>query len=231
MYSIDFHTHTYHSYDSMMKPEKILRIAKERGLNGIVISDHDTIRGGLECAELNKDPDFKVVVASEIKTNVGDITALNIKSEITARNFADVAAETKRQGGLILLVHPYHHHKLDEINFDAVDLIETFNSREFPENNKKAEALALKYNKPAIAGSDSHIYSEIGNARTFYNDLDDLTKPVRVEAKRNNPSDVIVSQLIKVWKTKSAKRLFYWSKWAPVYYYKRTKKGGLNSID
>lgn len=222
MLSIDFHTHTHHSFDSMMKPEKILKIARARGLNGIVISDHDTIKGGLECNALNKDPDFKVVVAAEIKTNVGDITALNIREEIHERNFTDVVLQTKRQGGLILLVHPYHHHKLDEINFDAIDLVEGFNAREFPENNRKAIELAAKHAKPVIAGSDAHLYSEIANARTFYNDFTDLTKPLNFSGERNRPADAVISQLIKAWKTRSAKRFYNWGKWAPVYLYKRS---------
>jgi predicted metal-dependent phosphoesterase TrpH len=224
MLSLDYHTHTYHSYDSMMRPEKILRIAKQRGLNGIVISDHDTINGGLECAALNHDPDFKVVVASEIKTNVGDITALNIKEEIHERNFSDVAAETKRQGGLILLVHPYHHHQLDEINFDAVDLIEGFNAREFPEGNRKAVELAVRHKKPVIAGSDAHLYSEIGNARTYYADFTDLRNPISIEGKRNKPTAEITSQLIKAWKKRSLKRLYHWGLWVPSYLYKRVSK-------
>lgn len=222
MISIDFHTHTHHSFDSMMKPARILQLAMERGLNGIVISDHDTVKGGLECAALNRSSDFKVIVASEIKTNVGDITVLNIKEEITARNFADVAAAAKNQGGLVLLVHPFHHHKLDEINFDAIDLVEGFNAREFPGNNAKAVELAKKKNKPVIAGSDAHLYSEIGNARTFYNDFSDLTKPLSIEGRRNAVSAEVTSQLIKAYKTKSVKRFYRWVLWAPKYIYKRS---------
>jgi len=221
MLSLDYHTHTYHSFDSMMKPEKILRIAKSRGLNGIVISDHNTIKGGLECEALNKDPKFKVIVASEIKTNVGDITALNIKEEITERNFPDVVSATKRQGGLILLVHPYHHHKLDEINFDAIDLIEGYNAREFGENNLKAVALAKKMNKPVVAGSDSHLYNEIGNARTFYEDFTDLTTPISTDWKRNSIHNELMSQLVKAYKTKSGKRFYQWMLWAPKHLVKR----------
>ena len=56
---IDFHTHTYYSYDSLMKPLKILEIAKKKGLNGIVICDHNTIQGGLETKKLNNDKYFK----------------------------------------------------------------------------------------------------------------------------------------------------------------------------
>ena len=101
MKCIDFHIHTYHSYDSLMRPEKIIAIAKSRGLNGVVISDHDTINGGLECAKINSDKDFKIIVSSEIKTSVGDITGLNLKEEITDRNFSDVVQKIRNQGGLV----------------------------------------------------------------------------------------------------------------------------------
>jgi predicted metal-dependent phosphoesterase TrpH len=223
MFAVDFHNHTYHSYDSMMRPEKILRLAKARGLNGIVISDHDTIKGGIECAALNKDEKFKVFVASEVKTSVGDITGINLKEEITATNFAEVVQQIKNQEGLVLLVHPYHHHKLDEINFDAIDIVEGYNAREFPGNNLKAVELAKKYNKPIIAGSDAHVYSEIANAKTFYANLDDLSKPLGTDCKRNSIFAEPTSQLIKVYKYQSPKLLYKWAKWLPKYLMRRMK--------
>jgi len=225
MKCIDFHTHTYHSYDSMMRPAKILRIAKERGLNGIVISDHDTIKGGLECQSLNTDPDFKVIVASEIFTSVGDITALNIKEEIYERSFPEVVTQIKKQGGLVLLVHPYHGHKLSEINFSSIDLIEGFNARESNEANRKAMDLAAQKNIPVIGGSDAHIYSEIANARTWFNSLDDLSKPVKMEGKQNSMFAAVISQGIKVVKTKSVKNFYRWSLWTPKYLLRRMKEG------
>jgi predicted metal-dependent phosphoesterase TrpH len=223
MFAVDFHTHTYHSYDSMMGPEKILRLAKQRGLSGIVVSDHDTIQGGLECASINRDKDLKVFVGSEIKTSVGDITGINLKQEITDRNFTDVVQQIKNQGGLVLLVHPYHHHKLDEINFDAIDLVEGFNAREFPANNLKAVELAKKYGKPIIAGSDAHVYSEIGNAKTFYRNLDDLTQPVSTECRRNSLFAEPASQFIKAYKRGSPELFYKWMKWVPKYLVRRMK--------
>jgi len=206
-----------------MRPEKILRLAKARGLNGIVISDHDTIKGGVECAALNKDENFKVYIASEVKTSVGDITGINLKAEITATNFSEVVQQIKAQGGLVLLVHPYHHHKLDEINFDAIDLVEGYNGREFPANNLKAVELAKKYNKPIIAGSDAHVYSEVANCRTFYHDLNDLTKPVSFEGQRNSVFAEPASQFIKAYKKQSPELLFKWVKWVPKYLVRRMK--------
>lgn len=223
MLALDFHTHTHHSFDSMMKPEKILRLAKERGLSGIVISDHDTIKGGLECAAKNPYSDLKVYVASEVKTSVGDITGINLKEEITATLFPEVVQQIKNQGGLVLLVHPYHHHKLSEINFDAIDLIEGYNGRDFLDNNMKAQELARKHHKPIVAGSDAHVYSEVANCKTFYESLNDLTKPVSIGGKQNGILAEPTSQLIKVYKKKSPMLLYKWMKWIPKYVVKRMK--------
>jgi predicted metal-dependent phosphoesterase TrpH len=212
-----------------MKPEKILSLAKSRGLNGVVISDHDTIKGGLECAKKNTDKSFKVIISSEIKTSVGDITGLNLKEEITATNFSEVVQQIKNQNGLVLLVHPYHGHKLDEINYSAIDLIEGFNSRVSYELNQKAVALALKHKIPVIAGSDAHVYGEIANAKTYYNNLDDLRNPLRIEWRRNSMYDEVMSQAIKARKTKSAKNFYKWLKWTPVYLMRRMKEKNSNS--
>ncbi len=223
MYWVDFHLHTYHSYDSFMKPEKLMRLAHQRGLSGIVVSDHDTIAGGLECQAKNQYPDLKVFVSAEIKTNVGDITGIGLKEEIHERNFSDVVTQIKKQGGLVLLVHPYHHHKLSEINFDAIDLIEGFNARDFPDNNARAVELAKKHNKPIIAGSDAHLYGEIGNGRTAYDSLDDLTRPIEIATQRNLPHHEISSQFIKAYKRFDEKLFYNWAKWAPKYLYRRLK--------
>lgn len=200
---IDFHTHTYNSYDCLMQPEKILRLAKERGLNGIVINDHDTIKGGKECAQLNKDADFNVIVAAEIKVDrVGDVTGLFLKEEVVARDFNGVVTEIKKQGGITVLNHPYVHHDLNEVNFDGIDLIEGYNGRTDEKRNLQAVELAKKYNKPVIAGSDSHTYGEIANCKTMVASLDTITHPLSTEYKLCSVWAPVVSQIIKANKRK-----------------------------
>ena len=41
----DLHIHTKYSIDSTSKPEKIVKIAKKRGMDGVAVSDHNNIRG------------------------------------------------------------------------------------------------------------------------------------------------------------------------------------------
>ena len=52
-----------------MEPATILKVAKRRGLDGIAVTDHLAIKGGIETRKLNNDPDFLVIVGFEIETN------------------------------------------------------------------------------------------------------------------------------------------------------------------
>ena len=163
----DLHIHSKYSFDSILEPEKIIKVAKKRGLDGVAITDHNTIKGSLEAKKINKDQDFFVIVGSEISTEVGDITGLFLNEEIKSKNSMEVIEEIKEQGGVVVLPHPYKGHKLNEELISAVDVIESFNSRTDRYENFYAEELAEKYNKPTIAGSDAHFESEIGLAKTL----------------------------------------------------------------
>jgi len=200
--TIDFHTHTYYSYDCIMKPEKILRLAKERGLNAIVINDHDTIAGGLECKKINKIKGLEVIIGAEINTSIGDVTGIFLKEEIQARNYSDVIAEIKRQGGITILNHPYFGHNLNDVNFDGIDLIEGYNGRVGLAKNEMAVQLAKQHNKPVIGGSDSHTYGEIANCKTHYTDLSNLLLPLKTEYKQCSVIAPLKSQFIKSVKQK-----------------------------
>lgn len=201
---IDFHTHTHHSYDSIMKPARIIQIAKARGLDGIVICDHNTIKGGLEAQKANKDKNFKVIVGAEIATNAGDVTGIFLSGEIESRMFDDVVKEIRQQGGKVILNHPYKGHDLNKVDFSVIDYIEGYNSRLDEEHNQKAIELAEKYKIPVIAGSDAHVYAEIGNCKTIVDNLSSLV-PSDLEYKPSRQRYVTLSQYIKAFKRRSLK--------------------------
>ncbi len=166
----DLHVHSKYSYDSNLSPEKIIKFAKKKGLNGVAITDHNTILGGIETSRINKDKDFHVIVGEEIKTEYGDIVALFIREEITARNFEDVVDEIKNQEGLSVLAHPFRHFKSPEKIINKLDLVEGFNARSKAEDNLKAIEIAKRYNKALCAGSDAHFSFELGMGRTIANE-------------------------------------------------------------
>lgn len=165
----DLHIHSKYSYDSLLSPERIIKVAKRKGLHGVAITDHNTIKGGIEALKINEDKDFQVIVGAEIRTEYGDIIGLFLEDEITTNKFEGVIEEIKSQGGLSVLAHPYRQYKFPEEIVDKVDLVEVFNARSRKADNERAYELAKKFKKPQTAGSDAHFGFEIGRGRTMVN--------------------------------------------------------------
>jgi predicted metal-dependent phosphoesterase TrpH len=164
---IDLHVHSKYSDEGVLEPEEIVRIAQKRGLDGIAITDHDTIRGGEE-AKKYETQDFKVIIGAEIMTEKGEITGLFLSQEVKASRFQDVINKIKAQGGMVIVPHPFDglrrsaFHITDEYA-DLVDAIEGFNSRCILQRyNSKALEFASQHNLPVVAGSDAHYANEIG---------------------------------------------------------------------
>ena len=66
------HTHTGKSNasrgfaDSSIKAKDLVKRAKEKGLNGIAITDHESVGSFIEGKNLEKDFDFPVLCGNEI---------------------------------------------------------------------------------------------------------------------------------------------------------------------
>jgi predicted metal-dependent phosphoesterase TrpH len=158
----DLHIHSVYSKDSFLRPETILKVAKKKGLDGIAITDHNTIKGAVAARKINRDPDFTVITGAEIKTEFGDVVGIFLQEEIRSRLFIEVVEALKRQGGYAILAHPYRQYPDPDALINKVDLVEAFNSRSKKAHNNQSYDLALKNHKPITAGSDAHLSFEIG---------------------------------------------------------------------
>ncbi|SDF07334.1 hypothetical protein SAMN04488542_105145 [Fontibacillus panacisegetis] len=67
----DLHTHTRAS-DGMNRPAENVKLAKEKGLTGLAITDHDTVAGIREAQLAGNELGVEVVPGVEISTRVGD---------------------------------------------------------------------------------------------------------------------------------------------------------------
>ena len=162
----DLHIHSKYSYDSFLEPKKIIKVAKKRGLRGIAVTDHNTIKGGIKTKHINKDKDFEVVIGSEIKTEFGDVIGLFLSSEVVSRQFEEVIEEIHNQNGFIILAHPYRQYNSPEKLIENFDYIEGFNARSKKSLNDSSSNLAKRYNKAVLGGSDAHSAFEIGRGYT-----------------------------------------------------------------
>lgn len=167
----DLHIHSKYSFDSFLEPKTVIKLALKRGLSAIAITDHNTIKGSVAAKhEALSVKDLMIIPGIEVKTNIGDVIGLYVQDEIKVRGFQEVIEEIRRQGGLVVLPHPYNGHEgvVEEL-VNYVDVVEVLNGRSSRAKNAKALTLAEDLDKPAIACSDSHFSFEIGCVKTkFY---------------------------------------------------------------
>ncbi len=169
---IDFHIHSRYSKDAFSMPEEIILRAKSVGLDGIAITDHNTVLAHKEVMALGKKHNILVIPGVEVKAKEGDILAYGVSKSFPKRLHAKELVELMhKEGALVAAAHPYSLvlHPLcirsltEKLDLDAVEI---FNSRTYY-SNKKAELTAKRRNLPAIAGSDAHMPEEVGNAYTI----------------------------------------------------------------
>jgi len=174
MKKYDLHMHTFHSNCGVMKPKTVLKVAKKRGLNGIAITDHNTIKGGKLVKKLNKDKDFEVIVGSEIYCDKAEILGYYLNKEIKKGKVEEVVEQIHSQGGIAIIAHPYTYAIIRKrIQCDPkkikVDGIEVFNARNvIKKENDKALELAKKNKLAQIGSSDAHFSYEIGRGYTLF---------------------------------------------------------------
>jgi len=172
----DLHIHTRYSRCSNNDPKQILLTAKKNKLDGIAITDHNSIKGAIETKKLNRDKNFEVIIGEEIKTDCGEILAYYLTKEIKPGKFEEVIAQIKQQHALAVIAHPYDFGIIRKpINTDLKELaphldgVEVLNGRcLFSRSNKKAKQIAHSLNIPGVAGSDAHFLFEIGKCCTLF---------------------------------------------------------------
>ena len=167
---VEFHCHTNASPDSLTRPADLITVARAKGIDRLIITDHNTIRGALAAQAL--DPEL-VIVGEEIMTTRGEILASFVKEEIPAYlSPEETIKRLKDQGAFISVSHPFDslrsggwkENDLLEI-VPHVDAIEVYNSRcLFPSFNHKARKFAEKHNIPGTVGSDAHAAFEVGRS-------------------------------------------------------------------
>ncbi len=166
----EFHCHTIHSKDSLVSPADLVVVCRKKGIDRVIISDHNTIAGALEAQAI--DPEL-VIVGEEIMTSQGEILAAFVKEEIPAGlTPQETIKRLKEQDAFISVSHPFDHtrsgHWLEADLLEIlpfVDAIETFNARcLLPSMNRKAAEFAQSNGIPSTVGSDAHTLWELGRA-------------------------------------------------------------------
>jgi len=74
-----------------MEYAKLVKFAIRRGLQGVAITDHNTMKGAIKARKEIKN--FLIIVGSEIRTNKGEIIGLFLEEEVKSRDLIEVIDE------------------------------------------------------------------------------------------------------------------------------------------
>ena len=178
--SLEFHCHTHASKDSLIRPVDLVSTARRKGIDRVVVTDHNSITGAREAQSI--DPEL-IIIGEEIMTTKGEILAAFVSEEIPAYlTPQETIRRLKDQGAFISVSHPFDEMRkggwkendlLEILPF--VDAMEVYNSRcMFPRFNRRAQEFAEKQNIAGTVGSDAHASFELGRSLLL---LDQFTGP------------------------------------------------------
>jgi hypothetical protein len=72
MKNSDLHTHSYYS-DGQLSPRELVRLAKERGIKNLALTDHNSVKGLQEAINEGKKIGIDVIPGVEISTDDGEV--------------------------------------------------------------------------------------------------------------------------------------------------------------
>lgn len=185
----DMHCHTKEgSLDGKVPIEEFAAALREKGFDGMLVSDHDSYKGyrvWKKVREEGRDKGFLVLKGVEYDTiDAGHILVImpeGVKLKILELRGLPVQFLidiVHKNGGILGPAHPCGEKYLSITNtrkhrnqlavMDKFDFLEGFNACESPESNAGAMAIAEMYGKPAFGGSDAHKEDCIGLAYTEF---------------------------------------------------------------
>lgn len=167
----DLQVHTAVSPCARARPADIVTAAVDAGLDGLAVTDHDTM-AGVDAVRAAAPDTLDVVPGVEVTTTEGHLLALGVEEPPNPGDPLEVVDEVHAGGGVAVLSHPFdrlrEHYRdgLDALG-RAVDAVEVVNSRCVrPRYNRRARAFAGEYGLPVVGGSDAHFPMEVGRAAT-----------------------------------------------------------------
>lgn len=185
---LDMHCHVKEgSVDSKVSLDEYITILKEKGFDGMLVTDHDTYKGYRHWKyemQGRKHTDFVVLKGIEYDTCDGGhiicIMPEGVKMrllEIKGLPVATLIDVVHRHGGILGPAHPCGEKYLSFTNtkkyfrapelMKRFDFVEAFNACESVESNGAAQKAAAKYQKVGIGGSDAHKPDCVGMGYTI----------------------------------------------------------------
>jgi hypothetical protein len=176
---IDLHVHSAISSCSRLSVRDIIEKGRACGLDGVCITDHDTMDVLAQITEGFQSDGLLVLVGQEYATPQGDYLIFgDVEGLGPNMNGLELFAAVESVGGAVIAAHPFRGWRPSDVSVleRGRPVIEVENGRNTDPENAMAAALAGKLDLTSVAGSDAHSLSELGRYPTQF------TVPVRSRA-------------------------------------------------
>ncbi|HUK65265.1 MAG TPA: PHP domain-containing protein [Anaeromyxobacteraceae bacterium] len=189
---IDVHVHSHHSPGCLLAPRDIVRRAKETGLDGIVLTDTNTLDGLEEIRSAGREEGLLALCGVELVTDRGhylcyfpDPSRVPTPPQMfghTPWAVREVLDRVRSLGGVVVAAHPYdksvERPSGDFIfTLEGICALEGLNARRRGPANDLAIEAADHMNLPCVGGSGAlPTLDDIGKAATLFKE------PVATEA-------------------------------------------------
>jgi predicted metal-dependent phosphoesterase TrpH len=168
----DLHVHTTISSCSRLNIGDILKYAGDRGLDGVCITDHQTMEIRRHLSEGIQENGLCVVFGMEYSTSDGDFLIFgpfeNLPCDLSAVRLLE---HVKQQGGVAVAAHPFRTKRPVKeyiVREGFCQIIESLNGRNSDAENLQANTWRQKYMLAESGGSDAHTLDELGKVKTRF---------------------------------------------------------------
>lgn len=181
---IDLHVHSHHSPGGALAPRDIVRRAKAAGLDGVVVTDVNTLDGLEEVRAAGREEGLLALVGAELVTDHGHylcyfpepsrVPAPPQMFGTTPWRVREVVQRVRDLGGAVVAAHPYDK-TVERPSGDFIFTLEGLTAveglcarRKGPANDLAVEA-ADHMSLPCVGGSGAHdVLEDVGKAATLF---------------------------------------------------------------
>ncbi len=175
-FKIDMHVHTRFSGDNDSDPEETVQKAIERGLDGVVFTEHYSYEAS-EFAELLREKyadSIRIFRGVEFSAREGHCLVYGVNTDQFSLKFApmaDLVRVVNEHGGVAIPSHPFRRGcGIGELVHEVAGIValEGYNGANIHAMNIKAVDAANGLGLPVTGGSDAHAPKEVGACYTVF---------------------------------------------------------------
>lgn len=182
-FRVDLHVHTrrFSPCAEALDPQCLHLVMAQRGLHGVVITEHDQLWPGHDIQALNdKLKTARIYRGVEVSSRNGHFIVIGLDELDGIKPGIAIGALVEKvqgQGAAIIWAHPHMQYGQTAEPLSAAGMprgihaVEVASSITWGQKTLEARAYASRMGCAAVGGSDAHSLGQVGRAFTLFNEL------------------------------------------------------------